>query len=225
MKVTCYLLALVLLSLVTLLILNGKQQANVKKGIIPSGKALLRRSRWASILAGVGIVPLLITIGDYGARDDFLSAQLAVQRDTSRISFWKGVPVRCFVEGLYPREDLDVLEEDYRSLSDWADSVWIETQKCMMSMAPICNSLSCTPTFKSKIYNPELIHYRESLLEAVGDYNCDIKKYEAAKKQREFYDLISWIVTFILPILFFISMTLQLNVAFWNYCGDCDKRN
>ncbi len=223
MKATFYLLALALVAIIVLWIVNKRQQANLLKGKIVSKESLLRRSRWAIALGGVGIIPFIITVSDNGARSELLNVRQSIHKDTLRIVSRGNVPRRYFVDGLYPREELDVLEEDFGYLKSWADSVCVEARSHFKILDPIDGPLLCAPTPKSKIDNPELTYYRESLLEAIEDYNRDVSAYAVLGKHREFLDLMSWFVTIVMPILLFFSLLLQFNVAFWSYRGAEDK--
>lgn len=200
-----------------LIVQNHIQKIKYKKGVIPKKSNLLCRSRWAIILAGVGVLSYIIPIREFQAKYSVQKIENSLRLDTNRIKSYEKVPIRYFQEGLYPRDELDVLEADYRDLASWMDDNSVELHKNMNAYSIIeIDSLSM-PVPNSVISDSELAFYRKSYLNAIHKYNEDVKSYNNVRHKIDVIIKLSMFFNYFMPIVIFLAIALQLNVVFWNY--------
>lgn len=198
-------------------VVNRIQKGHYKKGRVVSDEGLSRRSKWAIYLAGIGIVPFIITTGDYKTRSDMADVQYLIQNDILDFRTWEIVPQKWFNESLYPREQVDILEADYRELGHWVDEIREEVHQNFRDLKPIIVDTSSAPTPKSLFSTEEVCVYRKSLLNAIVAYNEDVAKYLELHRQRDRLEGLMGFATVIAPFFLLLAIVLQLNVVFWEY--------
>lgn len=209
----CYFLIVI----IVLPLLHIIQRLNYKRGILPKKAQLLRRSRLAIILAGVGVISYIIPIIDSQVRYQELEVENSIRLDTLEIRYWERVPVRYFQEGLYSREELALLEADYQDLRSWMDGNSKILHDKMKNHIVIEEDALCMPIPKSVIGAGELTYYRQSFLGTIKKYNQDVSEYINIRIKEEIVAELLAAFNYLMPLLIILAMALQLNVVFWNY--------
>ena len=208
---------LIILAIGTLSGLNHIQKVKYRRGMVPKKSELLCRSRWAIILLGIGVFSCIIPIRDFQERYHAQEVENSLRLDTIEIKYFERIPMRHFQEGLYSREELDVLEADYRDLGAWMDDNAVELHKKMKDYGIIEVESLSMPVPKSVIGDGDLTYYRESFLKAIYRYNQDVEVYNKVQHKIYVITVLSMILNYLMPIVIIIAMALQLNVVFWNY--------
>lgn len=205
------------LAIVALLVQNQIQKRKYKRGVAPNKSKLLRRSRWAIVLAGIGVISYIIPIREFQLKYRVREIENSLRLDTAEVKRCEIIPVRYFQEGLYSRKDLDVLEADYRDLGAWMDVNSVKLHEKMKEYNMIEVDSMSIPVPKSVIGDGDLTYYRESFLNAINKYNQDAKEYSNVQCKISVIKVLSVFFNYLMPIVIIIAMALQLNVVFWNY--------
>ena len=206
---------LILIVLIGAIILY--QKTNLSNRYSISDLCIRKLKIFELVLSGTCIISFMIAIGN--RENDNMEVLILnnIGADTINIKRYEKVPERVFVEGLYTRNVLDTLEQDFRNLSIWIDANHESVQNSINELDNISLDISNAPSKYSSLYNPEWDYYHDNYLKYIELYNKHIDVYKKCQKNREVSNFMAIAYEFIFPIALIISLALSIFITICEY--------